>query len=52
MDIEFRKKFFESYAQDNGFDPLIAENWYLQPRPKIMAYKVNFFPFLSFFCIL
>jgi hypothetical protein len=23
-----RRKFFENYAKNNGFDPLIPENWY------------------------
>jgi hypothetical protein len=27
-----RRKFFESYAKQKGFDPLIPENWYKQSR--------------------
>jgi hypothetical protein len=35
-----RRAFFEKYAKENGFDPLQAANWYLQPTEKIMATKV------------
>eukprot|EP00026_Physarum_polycephalum_P001387 Phypoly_transcript_01388.p1 GENE.Phypoly_transcript_01388~~Phypoly_transcript_01388.p1 ORF type:complete len:627 (+),score=98.80 Phypoly_transcript_01388:211-1881(+) len=31
-----RRKFFEDYAKENGFDPLIPENWYSQ---KLSAIK-------------
>eukprot|EP00026_Physarum_polycephalum_P000178 Phypoly_transcript_00178.p1 GENE.Phypoly_transcript_00178~~Phypoly_transcript_00178.p1 ORF type:complete len:1068 (-),score=137.60 Phypoly_transcript_00178:3031-5769(-) len=36
---EYRRRFFEKYASANGFDPLLASNWYLQPKEKIMATK-------------
>ena len=49
-----RRIFFENYAKSNGFDPLIAANWYLVPSDKIMAMKVSFyhyFPtFTNYFC--
>lgn len=35
-----RRNFFEEYARENFFDPLIPENWYLQPTSKIMAKEV------------
>ena len=40
---EARRKFFEDYATENGFDPLVPKNWYKQARDKIMAAKVYFF---------
>eukprot|EP00026_Physarum_polycephalum_P001724 Phypoly_transcript_01726.p1 GENE.Phypoly_transcript_01726~~Phypoly_transcript_01726.p1 ORF type:complete len:978 (+),score=124.21 Phypoly_transcript_01726:128-3061(+) len=36
---ENRKRFFELYAKENGFNPLVAHNWYLQTREKIMSSK-------------
>jgi hypothetical protein len=36
-----RKRFFATFALQNGFDPRIAENWYTQPKGKIMAMKVQ-----------
>lgn len=41
MDKNNRRKFFEDYARDNDFDPLVASNWYSQTRNHIMAYKVR-----------
>jgi hypothetical protein len=35
-----RREFFEAYAKENGFDPLIANNWYSIPKETIMAVKV------------
>jgi hypothetical protein len=35
-----RRRFFENYAKENGFDPLNPENWYLQAREKIISTKV------------
>eukprot|EP00026_Physarum_polycephalum_P005354 Phypoly_transcript_05386.p1 GENE.Phypoly_transcript_05386~~Phypoly_transcript_05386.p1 ORF type:complete len:586 (+),score=95.25 Phypoly_transcript_05386:3-1760(+) len=32
-----RRAFFEEYAKENNFDPLIAENWFKQFPKKIMA---------------
>eukprot|EP00026_Physarum_polycephalum_P010399 Phypoly_transcript_10562.p1 GENE.Phypoly_transcript_10562~~Phypoly_transcript_10562.p1 ORF type:complete len:418 (+),score=65.52 Phypoly_transcript_10562:189-1256(+) len=37
--VENRRHFFENYAQSNGFDFNIAENWYLQPQERIMEQK-------------
>jgi hypothetical protein len=37
-----RRKFFESYAKQNGFDPLIPENWYNTSTKKLLAKKVLF----------
>ena len=38
--ITNRKRFFENYAKEHGFDPLVPENWYLQSRKRIANYKV------------
>lgn len=35
-----RRKVFEIYAKENGFDPLHAENWYSQPHAKMKAIRV------------
>lgn len=35
-----RKRFFEKYAKENGFDPLSAEDWYRQSIPKMLGVKV------------
>lgn len=37
---EIRRQFFETYAANNGFNPLVAQNWYTQTREKIMSMKV------------
>eukprot|EP00026_Physarum_polycephalum_P002627 Phypoly_transcript_02635.p1 GENE.Phypoly_transcript_02635~~Phypoly_transcript_02635.p1 ORF type:complete len:741 (+),score=93.71 Phypoly_transcript_02635:157-2379(+) len=34
-----RRKFFENYARTKGFDALIPENWYKQPRSQLVAVK-------------
>ena len=39
-DVRNRRKFFEAYARRQGFDPLVAVNWYSQSRDKILAVKV------------
>ena len=39
-DTKNRRKFFENYAKDNKFDPLKADNWYLQSTFRIMSIKV------------
>eukprot|EP00026_Physarum_polycephalum_P003078 Phypoly_transcript_03087.p1 GENE.Phypoly_transcript_03087~~Phypoly_transcript_03087.p1 ORF type:complete len:857 (-),score=123.40 Phypoly_transcript_03087:4-2394(-) len=36
---ENRRKFFETYAANNHFDPLLADNWYQEPLNKISAAK-------------
>ena len=48
-----RRSVFESYARENGFDPLLAEGWYKQSGDKIAAIKVNsslLYLSLLFFC--
>lgn len=40
-DIDSRRLFFENYAKKEGFDPLIPDNWYIQPRTKIADSKVQ-----------
>ena len=37
---ENRRRFFQDYASENGFDPLNPENWYTQPHSKVMAVRV------------
>jgi len=34
-----RRKFFENYAKQCGFDPLLAENWYSESLLKIKSMK-------------
>eukprot|EP00026_Physarum_polycephalum_P001151 Phypoly_transcript_01152.p1 GENE.Phypoly_transcript_01152~~Phypoly_transcript_01152.p1 ORF type:complete len:1060 (-),score=94.29 Phypoly_transcript_01152:294-3473(-) len=36
---KIQRMFFEKYAKDNKFDPLVAENWYLQSKQDILATK-------------
>lgn len=43
-----RRKFFESYANEYNFDPLVVDNWYSQPLSKLMSYKVPSFFIVSF----
>lgn len=50
--LENRRKFFENYAEDNHFDPLIAENWYSQPIYQIMAVRVRLSLFINYLCLL
>eukprot|EP00026_Physarum_polycephalum_P000948 Phypoly_transcript_00949.p1 GENE.Phypoly_transcript_00949~~Phypoly_transcript_00949.p1 ORF type:complete len:1118 (+),score=84.56 Phypoly_transcript_00949:49-3402(+) len=38
-EIANRKKFFETFAHINKFDPIVANNWYSQSRSKIMAFQ-------------
>jgi hypothetical protein len=41
-DPENRRKFFEDFARENNFDPLIPENW--QSRyESIISEKVTYF---------
>ena len=37
-----RRMYFEMYAEENKFDPLIPANWYIQSRKQIVSYKVCF----------
>lgn len=36
-----RKRFFEKYASEKGFDPLQAEQWYKVLRYSILTRKVT-----------
>lgn len=38
-----RRKFFEDYASENQFDPLVPENWYYQSIDNIISKKVFLF---------
>lgn len=49
---ENRRSLFEKYAEENEFDPLIPENWYSQPRNKILAYKVYYHYYYIFIYLL
>lgn len=33
--------FFQEYAEENGFNPLDSEAWYLQPKEELMSRKVG-----------
>lgn len=47
-----RRLFFEKFAEENNFDPLIASNWYTQRRVDIVSRKVYFlFYLIFFFCL-
>jgi hypothetical protein len=39
-DIKKRRKFFEKYAKERGFDPNDPEKWYLQSKEEIVSAKV------------
>jgi hypothetical protein len=47
QEVGKRRKFFENYAKENGFDPLSPENWYLQPIKKILSVIVLPLPLLT-----
>jgi hypothetical protein len=50
-DIGKRKVFFERFAKRNGFDPLIADNWYSVQISTICAQKVFvYFMLYLFYC--
>lgn len=34
------RRFFEEYAQSNGFDPLVPDNWYSVSRQSVLDTKV------------
>ena len=42
-----RRLFFDEYASEHDFNPLIPENWFAQSRSKIMHKKVYFYFTLS-----
>lgn len=33
--------FFENFAKENNFDPLVPTNWYAVSRDRILAAKVS-----------
>jgi hypothetical protein len=37
-----RRKFFENYAKEHGFDPLIPENWNSTTRESVKSMQVLF----------
>lgn len=37
---EKRRNFFEKYAKDENFDPLVAENWHSRSLQSLMLTKV------------
>lgn len=39
-EISNRRKFFEHYAKQHGFDHKIPENWYTHPKKLIYTAKV------------
>ena len=41
-DPETRRNFFEKYAKNNDFNPLLPANWYSQSKAQIMAIQVWF----------
>lgn len=41
--VENRRNFFEKYAKENKFDPLLPENWYSQSRANMATIKVCIF---------
>ena len=40
------RAFFTSFAAQQGFDPLVAQNWYSTPKSLVMKHKVSFLPSL------
>ncbi len=38
-----RRRVFEIYAKENGFDPLVPEDWYPQPKQSMLAFSVIIF---------
>lgn len=44
--IDERRVFFEKFAKEKGFDPLIPENWYKVTLGDFLKQKV-LFPFFS-----
>jgi hypothetical protein len=49
-EISNQRKFFDNFAKEHGFDPLVPENWYDVERKDIFM-KV-YWKFLSFFLFL
>lgn len=38
---DIRRAFFNNFAKVKGFDPLVAENWYLITRSELLKHKVR-----------
>lgn len=41
-EVKNRKKFFDDFASDRNFDPLISENWYSITTKDVEGTKVCF----------
>ena len=39
-DINNQRAFFDEFAKEEGFDPLVVENWYAIEKPRILQKKV------------
>ena len=39
--LENRRKLFDQFAQEKGFDPLEPKNWYLVLREDVFNFKVH-----------
>eukprot|EP00026_Physarum_polycephalum_P000662 Phypoly_transcript_00663.p1 GENE.Phypoly_transcript_00663~~Phypoly_transcript_00663.p1 ORF type:complete len:1097 (+),score=133.55 Phypoly_transcript_00663:927-4217(+) len=46
--VKNRRTFFDEFAKENAFDPLVPSNWYNVPRHKIVA-KKGAFPVLGYY---
>ena len=51
-DTRNRRKFFETYAREHGFDPRDPEAWYRHTKKQILAVQVTSVINVSFFSIL
>jgi hypothetical protein len=52
VDLNNRKEFFDSYARENNFDPLVPSNWYKLPSLNVFKIRKVCFSFkLAFFNI-
>ena len=45
-----RRSFFEDFANENNFDPLVADNWYSVRREALLTRKVCKFIFFVLLC--
>lgn len=41
QDIENRRRFFLDFAEEQGFDPFVPENWHKVTHTQIVAKKVG-----------
>jgi hypothetical protein len=51
-DTKARRKFFETYAKENNFDPLLPENWYAQSKQQLTSTKVIFIYFNLYYYLI